>query len=320
MATTSIADVQVPVRYADYIVQLSTSLSELWTSGIVGTTPEIAALASGGGVIINLPFWQDLTGADEVLAEGALTPAKFTSGNDVARKHGRGKAWGAYDLAGELAGDDPLEALANRIATWWARRMQDMVISTLTGVFGDALAATHVNTAAAGDSVIAADDWLDTEQLLGDAKDRLTAICIHSAMENKMKGLDLIDFEHESDQGTPIPYYMGKSVLVDDNCPVADGVYRSYMFGPGALAYAEAPVKTPFETGRNHLSGIDEVVTRRQFYLHPRGVAWQEDTCTGEFPTNAELETTANWSDVYSVKDIRMVALDARVAAAVEAA
>ena len=108
MAKTQIADVIVPSVFNPYVVQRTTELTELYMGGIVRGNPELDRLATAGGKLINMPYWDDLTGADEVLSDsGALTPAKITAGQDVAALLMRGKAWSVNDLARALSGDDP---------------------------------------------------------------------------------------------------------------------------------------------------------------------------------------------------------------------
>lgn len=93
-----------------------------------------------------MPFWSDLTGDDEVLSDsGALTPGKITAGQDEAVILRRGRAWGANDLAAALAGDDPMGAIADLVASYWARMMQKALINTLTGVFASASMSGNVH-------------------------------------------------------------------------------------------------------------------------------------------------------------------------------
>ena len=74
---TRIADVIVPQVFNPYVIQRTAELSALSQAGIISNNPELDALASAGGKLINMPYWNDLTGADEVLSDtGALTPEK----------------------------------------------------------------------------------------------------------------------------------------------------------------------------------------------------------------------------------------------------
>lgn len=308
---TRIADVIVPQVFNSYVIEKTAELSALYQSGIVVRNPELDRLASAGGKLINMPFWDDLTGDDEVLSDSsALTTEKITSGQDVAVLLMRGKAWAANDLAKALSGDDPMAAIGNLVATYWARAQQKVLINTLTGVFGAASMSTHVHdiSAAVGDAAkISAGGFIDAQTKLGDAADRLTAVAMHSATYAALQKQNLIDFVPDSNGVVNIPTYLGKRVIVDDGCPVADGTYTTYLFGQGAIGLGSGAAPVPTETDRDSLAGDDILINRQHFILHPRGVAFQSASVAGSSPTNAELATASNWAKVYTDKNIRIV-------------
>lgn len=318
-AATLIEHIVEPDVFAAYVIERTAELSALWSSGIVAPVPELGIPDTPyrGGRILNMPFWQDLTGEDEVLDDStALTPAGITTAQDVCRALFRGRAWSANDLAGTVAGDDPMAAIGNLVAAWWARRMQACLLATLTGVFASSSmsGAIHDISDEDGDkAVIGAETTLDALQLLGDASSRLTGFAMHSAAVTKLKKLDLVDVVPASEQGDEIVSYMGKRIVVDDGLPVTEGVYTSYIFGAGAIGYDETLPRVPVETERNALAGDEILVMRRHFVLHPRGVAWQEQVCAGVSPSNAELANGTNWELVYEQKNVRLVQFVHRV-------
>lgn len=308
MATTRISDVIVPEVFNPYVVQRTMEKSALYQSGIITNNPELDRLATSGGSTINMPYWDDLSGDDEVLTDdGALTPGKITSGQDIAVLLMRGKAWSANDLAKALSGSDPMSAIGDLVADYWARRMQAALISDLTGVFAAAsmTGKVHDISAEVTDNMINGESFLDALQLMGDAKDRLTGVIMHSATETQLRKNNLIDTEFDSDN-KPISYFMEKRVIVDDGCPYADGVYTTYLFGQGAVGLGNGAAPVPTETDRDSLAGDDILINRKHFILHARGVKWIGNAA-GSSPTNAELATGTNWSKVYEDKAIRMV-------------
>jgi len=316
---TKIADSIEPAIWNAYFRTKINEKNALVDSGIAVPDPELDILAGSGGTIVNMPYWNDIDGEDEVLADDtALTPGKITAGQDMARLHGRGKAWGANDLVKVIAGSDPMAAIADRVAAYWKRREQVFMLKTLEGVFGVAAMADHILDVSADDSTgdkVDGSIMIDAVTLLGDNADVLTAICIHSGVYKQMQKNNLIDFVEESDAKVRIPYYQGKRVLVDDNMPVAScasgggKIYTSYLFGPGAIGKGEGYVPVPVEGDRDSLAGEDVLITRRAFLLHCRGIKWNEASVDGPFPTNDEVATAANWTRVYQPKDIRVVAL-----------
>lgn len=336
----------VPSVWQPYFIKRTAEKSALIQSGIVTPDPILDALAVRGGTLINMPFFNDLTGADEILSDvNALTVAKLGVDKDVARLHLRGRAWGASDLSKAISGADPLMAIGDLVAEYWNRREQALLVATLGGVFlanaaanAGASSATHADGSAnvasdlildnsitngtpgafATTNLIGSDAVIDAKTKLGDNAEKLAAIMMHSVPYSRLQKLNLIDMVPDSEGKVNIPYYLGLRVIVDDGCPnvYANGtnstngyIYTSYLFGEGAIGRGEGEHPNPVETDRDTLMGEDYLINRRNYLLHPRGVKWTENTCTGNSPSNAELGLAANWMRVYSKKNIRLVAL-----------
>jgi len=304
---TLVADVVVPEVFNPYVIQRTAELSALYQSGIVARNPELDRLAEAGGRLINMPYWEDLTGDDQVLSDvAALNVRKIEAARDVAALLARGNAWSVNDLAKALSGDDPMRAIGDLVAEYWARRMQVALISILDGVFAAPTMATNLHTVAAP---ISADHTIDALQLLGDAKDRLTGFGMHSATEAYLNKQDLIDFIPDSEGRVAMKTYLQKPVIIDDGCPFdpATGLYTSYIFGAGAIGWGEGGAPVPTETARDALASDDILIHRRHFLLHPRGVRWLNVNVAGEAPDNTELSDGDNWQRAYESKNIRIV-------------
>lgn len=310
MAKTQIADIIVPEVFNPYVIQKTAELSTLVQSGIVVPNAELDKLASAGGKLINMPYWNDLTGDDEVLSDsGALTPAKITAGQDVAALLMRGKAWSTNDLAKALSGDDPMRAIGDLVAAYWARMEQKTLFKILSGALGAANATGNVHdiSAVTGTNTITGETFIDAKSKLGDASDKLTAVAMHSLVFASLEKQNLIDYIPNSNGVVDFPTYMGRKVIVDDGCPVASGVYTTYLFGEGAIGRGEGAAPVPTETDRDSLAGDDILINRRHFILHPRGIAFTNASVAGTSPTNTELATVGNWNRVYENKNIRIV-------------
>ena len=316
---TKIADVIVPEVFNPYVIERTAELSALQQSGIIENNSELDRLAQSGGKTINMPFWEDLNGDDEVLSDtDPLTPGKITAGQDVAVLLMRGKAWSANDLAKALSGDDPMGAIGDLVASYWARRRQVTLLSILEGVFGSPSMAdnTHDISEDATNNTFTGSTFIDAKGRLGDAEDRLTAISIHSATYQSLLKQDLIEFIPDSEGKPTIPTYMGKRVIVDDGMPVEDKtigedtvkVYTTYIFGEGAFGLGNGSAPVPTETDRDSLQGDDILINRQHFILHPRGVKFTSTSVAGSSPTNTELATASNWMRVYEPKNVRIVA------------
>ena len=312
MAKTQISDVIVPAVFNPYVIQRTAELSALSQAGIISNNPELDRLAMAGGKLINMPYWNDLTGDDEVLSDsGALTPEKITAGQDIAALFMRGKAWSANDLAKALSGSDPMKAIGDLVSDYWARRRQALLFSMLKGVFASTTMAAEQEldvSALVGDlATLTGNTFIDAMTLLGDAAGKITAVGMHSGSYASLQKQNLIDFIPDSQGVVSIPTYMGKRVIVDDGCPVAAGVYTTYLFGEGAIGLGNGSAPVPTETDRDSLAGDDILINRQHFVLHPRGVKFNSASVVGSSPTNAEVEAAANWTRVYEKKNTRII-------------
>lgn len=308
---TRIADVIVPAVFNPYVIQRTAELSALSRAGIISNSPELDALALAGGKLINMPYWNDLTGADEVLSDtGALTPEKITAGQDIAALFMRGKAWSTNDLAKALSGSDPMAAIGDLVAAYWARRRQALLFSMLKGVFASTTMLAeqvHDVSAEATENTLTGNSFIDALTLLGDNAGKITAVGMHSSAYASLQKQNLIEFVPTSDGKIEIPTYLKKKVVVDDGCPVSAGVYTTYLFGEGAIGLGNGAAPVPTETDRDSLAGDDILINRQHFVLHPRGVKFNSASVAGSSPTNAEVEAAANWTRVYEKKNTRII-------------
>ena len=182
--------------------------------------------------------------------------------------------------------------------------------------------ADHILDLTAGKSepakLISASAFIDACQLLGDAQAQLSGVAMHSATKSYLKKLNLIETERDS---TDVEFdtYQGRRVTVDDGCPVTgEGIYTTYLFGNGAIAYGNGSpvghVATEVDRDKQTGGGIDYLINRKAFILHPRGIAY-----TGakrdhvETPTRAELAMAENWKPVYEPKQLRIVAIKHKI-------
>lgn len=321
MAVTQLVDAIVPEVFYPYMVKETTEKSAIFQSGILRNDANLAGFLGGGGRSVNVPFWKDLDNTESGVASDnpatTATPGKIDASKDVAFRQIRTRGWSSAKLVAELAGDDPQRRIAERVADYWRRQFQRILVSTLEGVFLDNIAndaadmAVTIGTDAAGTptaaEILSAEAILDTKQTMGDAADALDTLIMHSAAYTRLQKLNLIDFIPDSEGKVKFPTYLGYRVVVDDNVKVVQGtnrkMYWTYLVANGALGWAEVPTATSVETDRKPSQGngmgVDELWTRRQFVMHPYGIKFTDASTAGEFATNAELATAANWDRVY---------------------
>lgn len=317
MAGTTLKDVIVPEIFEPYVARKSLELSALYQSGVIENNSEFDKLAGEAAPIHTMPFFEDLTGdADDVVEGVKLEAEKIKSNTDICTTIRRAKMWSSTDLAASLAGTDPMQAIANNVGGFWARNMQKELISTLKGVFASEKMKDHILDISAGSGKaanISASAFIDGLELLGDAQASLGIVVMHSATKAYLKKQNLITTERDS---TDVEFetYQGRRVIVDDGCPVASGVYTTYIFGQGAIAFGLGSplgfIKTEIDREKQMGSGVDFLINRRTFILHPRGIKWTNKKREHvETPTRSELEDATNWEPVYESKAIRLVAI-----------
>ncbi len=147
MATTAVqvSDVVVPEIFTPYIQQFTEEKARIIASGVAVRDPELDTMLAGGGLTFNVPSFRDLDNDTDRVSTDTLAGAGryVTAGTEAPDPHGlsvdteiavrlnRNNSWSSTDLASVLAGEDPLQAMVNRVGFYWTRRLQAVVIATI---------------------------------------------------------------------------------------------------------------------------------------------------------------------------------------------
>jgi len=318
MGATKISDVVQPDLFAQYVIDKTTEKSEIMYAGAVENNPELNRLITGGGTILTMPKWNDLTGKSQVLDDtNPIAVNNITSKTELATLLIRANGWGAHELAGALAGDDPMKAIAERVADWWVRDEKSNIMAILNGVFASSGMSGLVHDVTSGSSTgISANAVLDAKQKMGDASDLLTMIYMHSATFTELQKQNVIQFIPVAESKIQIPTYLGYRVICDDSAPVdtsgATPKYTTYLLARGAIQRGQGnPVSlTPVETDRISDMSTDVLFNRQAKVLHPKGISWiGSANIAGPTPSDAELAVGTNWNRVADIKKIGLVKL-----------
>lgn len=326
MAGTQIADVIVPSIFNPYVQELTEVKTRMIQAGALVKEPLLDEFLAGGGITGNAPSWKDLADDADNISSDALptvsdaTPFKTGAVDEIFVRLSRNGAWQASDLAGALAGSDPMASIADRVAAYRARRMQDAFIATIKGVFADNAAAPsgteHVqndmtndisgSSFVDGQTNFSAEALIDAKLTMGDSMDLLKMIMVHSVVYARMQKNNLIDFIPDSQGVVNIPTFQGVEVIVDDSLPKSSSVYNSWLFGAGAVRLGMGSPKVPTETFRNPLSGNggggETLHNRWELVFHPVGNKFIGTASQGG-PSNAatsgNLAHADSWARVY---------------------
>ena len=328
MPSTKISDVIVPEVYNPYVIAKTVELSKIIQSGIATRDPDLRFPAVGtqvkGGKTIHIPFWKSLVDAagadDEILSDSSgLSVNNIEAGESIAAIHVRGKAWGANDLARYFSGDDPMAAIGDMNAAYWANREQHVLLATLEGITDPTNGAIKDHTldisGGVGDAaVLSSEAMIDAMYLMGDHAAELGGIICNSATMAKLVKLNLIDTVRDADSPVEYKFYMGKPVIVDDALVASSGNNSIYFFGLGAIAFNEDTEGLEItETDRDTLKGEDVLISRRAFVMHPRGLQWT-GTAVGTTPSNTELAIPGNWALADNIKNVPITRLICKLA------
>lgn len=337
---TRIADVVVPEIFSPYVQQMTQEKSRLIRSGAITLDAQLNSALAGGGLTFNEPSFKDLDNdAENVSTDDPATdstPNKIGTATEIQVRLSRNNSWSSMDLSGDLAGADPMQAIANRVSDYWTRRQQAAFVATLNGVFADNAAAptgtehvqndmTHdVSGAGFVDGVtnFSAEAFIDATATMGDSMEDLTMVMVHSIVYARMLKNNLIDFVSDSVNGNAvrIPTFLGREVIVDDGVPRSSGVFNTWLFGRGAVRGGMGSPKVPTEVDRKPSAGNgggqDILFNRTEWIIHPVGHAYAGTPPNGG-PSNASttnnLAHADSWKRVFSErKQIRIARLITR--------
>ena len=351
---TQVSDVIVPSIFTPYIQQLTEEKSRLVQAGVLVRNPLLDQMLAGGGKTFDVPSFRDLdndsdnVSTDSVSDLGAWTalsgtsvganyptlndstPFKVQTSQEVAVRLSRNASWSSADLAAALAGADPLDAIASRVAYYWTRRLQAAFVATINGVVADNTAndsgdyTNDISGASFIDGVtnFSAEAFLDAAVTMGDSMEDLAVVMVHSVVYNRMQKNNLIDFIPDSEGRVSIPTFLGREVVVDDGLPVTSSVYDTWLFGRAATGLGVGSPKTPTAVERSESAGNgggqETLFSRQEWCIHPTGHAYTGTAPNGG-PSNAattnNLAAAGSWNRVYperkQIKFARLVTREA---------
>lgn len=349
MTLTRLDDLIVPEVFTPYMQTLTEEKVRIIQAGAMVRDNFMDSLLAGAGLTFNVPSFRDLANEEENISSDSgpdSEPSKIQTHQEIAVRLSRNHSWGSADLNPDLIGPDPMDAIARRVAYYWARRIQAATVATVMGVFADNAKSPdsgdeHTQNDltfdisgggySAGVTDISAEAVLDTAVTMGDSQEDLRAMMMHSIVYNRLQKNNLIDFIPDSRGEVTIPTFLGRVVVVDDGVPnpngagaaeTASGIFHTWLFGPGALRFGRGNAKVPTETERkpeaNQGAGEEVLHSRQQWALHPQGHAFIGDLSSAKggpsnLATSNNLAHEDSWRRVFPErKQIKMARLITR--------
>lgn len=302
----------------------NTKRNELVRSRAIRPRPDLAtAMAEGtGGNYITTPLKGLISGSKPKNYDGKTN---ITANETYTFKHsrvvvGRANAWTERDFSYDITGgEDFIENIAEQISEYWEEVDQDTIVSVLKGIFnmqdtaGAEFVSKHtydVTELVNSEGVTGKMDGttLNTgiQKACGDNKGKFSLAIMHSAVATNLENLKLLCYLKYTDangmeRDLTIGTLNGRTVLVDDSMPVdetgAAPKYTTFVLGDGAIEFTDCGAKVAYEVDRDPKTngGQDTLYSRQRKAFAPYGISFTMASMATDSPTDAELETGANW-------------------------
>jgi len=302
----------------------------LLESGAVVNDATISNMISGGGNYYTIPFYKDLEGNVQTY-DGATSIVSDDTEDGVQSGFVYGEMKGFKDtvFVRDFTGADPMGNIVRRIAKYWNKQKQNRLLSVIKGIFaisGDSDWDKHTTNIATASSTASDANRMGLTTLreasvkaLGEHADDLTIAIMHSTVALRLSNLQVLEFFKYNANGMDYDVRVGRSgnllVLVWDGVPVStsstatgENEYTTYIFGPGAILTADAPVEKPsdlvYDAKTN--GGQEELITRMRKTYHPNGFSFAM-TNMPISPSISDAETGTNWSRQMKAENIKIV-------------
>jgi hypothetical protein len=321
MATVQLADVYNPTEWFQAMQEAQVELLRVAQAGILYRDPRIDAQASSPGNVFEMPNYNPLTTdePDYVTDDPTdkSTPAKIDTAVQIAQSAHMHKSWSFMDLARELASEDPVGAVINRVSHYWAANTEKRLIASLIGIMGDNIVSdggdmvhaihTEDGAAATDANLISAPAVIDAAATMGDHASQMAVIMMHSVVYTRLQKLNLIDYIPDARGEVNIPTYLGYQVIVDDSLAPRAGntsgyVYTTILASRNVIGYGSGSPKVPFEIFRypdsGNGGGEDVLHSRLTEVVHPWGFKVDTSAITSGTitPSLIDLRMSAYWS------------------------
>ncbi|MCL2659325.1 MAG: hypothetical protein FWD64_02225 [Acidobacteriaceae bacterium] len=330
MAVTRLQDVIVPEQFETFMAQNTKISTALLDNGVIESNPVLQNQLSTGGNIVNIPAWLDVVSPENVDVDPNVssddpsvqaTPNAIKAVDFVSRISYLNNSWGAASLAGTLAGSDPMQRVAERVAAYWKNVYNRRLIASLYGIMlsnvanSDGDMTVDLTAASSGSPVvingtsytsgtIQRNAVVDAAFTMGDRSSDIGAIGMSSAVYRDCVKNNEIEFIRDSENDLMFPTYAGKAVFQDDGLALNNGNHLVVLFGQGSVAFVEGPTSrnVPLETYRYPLAGngagSEILVSRRDSIVAPYGWSFNSASVSLPSPVLADLSNPVNWKRV----------------------
>lgn len=300
---------------------------ELIKSGVLTVSAEIKNLLGSqtGSFYGVIPMFGHIEGGDPVNYDGQTNID--VEGMDTYKQgviaYGRAKGWKEKDFSVDItAGVDFMSEVARQIVRYWDKQDTKTLLSIIKGIFSMTGAKnlefvekhTH-DICDEGDGKVEVTTLNNAlQKASGDRKSIFTLVFMHSQVATNLENQKLLTYLKYNDANgierpSGLATWNGRLVIIDDGLPVeevpesspsaGDGYtkYTTFIFGEGAIRYADLGAEVPYEMQRDPVTngGETKLYTRKRRCFSPYGISFTNKSVATLSPTNAEFENGANW-------------------------
>jgi len=333
---TTIGQLWIPAIWVEAMRERQATFPSLFNSGVVARSDLFDAIASGPSNSANAPFLKDITDQnDEVQVENqdAATDNTQTGDVQVFPICNRVKKNSSTAMAKQLSGADPMAAIIDQMTMNRLKNRQKTLLAMLRGLFGTGAGAANSAAALSGVRYVGANGqeiFLETTvgqsdsnlfspdvfegavALMGELGDTLKNGCmwVHPIVKARLKILDSVGFKtlirpselpFDVDTYHDIPIFTSNALV---RAGTTSGfVYETFLIANGTVGYGEKPQQgdttdvASLQYFRDRGLNNELVWDRTRFMMGVGLTKWVGAPANvNGGPTNAELQTPANWT------------------------
>ena len=315
-----------PQAFGAYVKRIpNVTKNELAKSGAVGSNEQARAALGNqtGSLYARIPYFGRIDGSTSQNNDGATDIA---STNTTTYEQGfvvasRMDSWTERSFSKNItAGVDFMDNVAAQIADYKFDVKQAMLLAILAGVYGMATeGATVAATAAkefiekhtyditgeAGEAAMVGSTTLNKaiQKACGDNKNIFKLAIMHSEVATNLENIKLLKYMTQTDadgieRELALATWNGRTVLIDDNMPVEDGKYTTYVLGQGAIILDDIGDAVPYEMSRDAKTngGQDTLYVRDRYICGVDGISFEKPVTLTASASNDDLANGANWA------------------------
>lgn len=315
-----------PQAFGAYVKRIpNVTKNELAKSGAVGSNEQARAALGNqtGSLYARIPYFGRIDGSTSQNNDGATDIA---STNTTTYEQGfvvasRMDSWTERSFSKNItAGVDFMDNVAAQIADYKFDVKQAMLLAILDGVYGMSTeGATVAATAAkefiekhtfdisgeAGEAALVGSATLNKaiQKACGDNKNIFKLVIMHSEVATNLENMKLLKYMTYTDadgieRELALATWNGRTVLIDDNMPVEDGKYTTYVLGQGAIILDDIGDAVPYEMSRDPKTngGQDTLYVRDRYICGVDGISFEKPASITASASNDDLANGENWA------------------------